>query len=84
VRCSAGRADVEFYLATRHYFCWYACNVLRLTPEDAAHQLGHRDGGKLVRTLYGHFGGALARERILEALERAPAPPIPLVATGRS
>jgi hypothetical protein len=82
VRCTAGLADVDFYLATRHYFCWYACNVLRLTPEDAADQLGHRDGGKLVRELYGHLGGAPARERIREAFEHAPELPIPLRATG--
>ena len=82
VRCTAGLADVEFYLATRHYFCWFACNVLRLTPEDAADQLGHRDGGKLVRELYGHLGGAFARERIREAFEHAPELPVPLRATG--
>jgi integrase len=82
VRCTAELGDVEFYLATRHYFCWYACNVLRLTPEDAADQLGHRDGGKLVRELYGHLGGASARERIREAFEHAPELPIPLRATG--
>ena len=44
--------------------------MLRLTPEDAADQLGHRDGGKLVRMLYGHLGGASARERIREAFRR--------------
>jgi integrase len=80
VRCSAGLATTEFYLATRHYFCWYACNVLRLSPEDAADQLGHRDGGKLVRELYGHLGGAPARQRIREAFEQAPPLPVPLVA----
>jgi hypothetical protein len=80
VRCSAGLADVEFYLATRHYFCWYACNVLRLTPEDAADQLGHRDGGELVRKLYGHLGGESARDRIREAFRTAPPMPVPLIA----
>ena len=28
VRCSVGLGDVEMYLATRHYFGWYAWNVL--------------------------------------------------------
>ena len=83
MRCAAGGASTDFYLATRHYFCWYASNVLRLTPEDAAVQLVHRDGGKLVRTLYGHFGGASARERIREAFEHVPELPISLRATGQ-
>ena len=68
---------------TRHYFGWYAFNVLGLLDHVIAHQFGHRDGGKLVRATYGHPDAAIARERIREAFRSAPAPPIPLVATGR-
>ena len=37
----------------RHYFGWYAFNVLGLLDDVIAHQFGHRDGGKLVRATYG-------------------------------
>jgi integrase len=79
VRCSAGLGDVDFYVATRHYFGWYAFNVLELSDLDVAEQFGHRDGGKLVRTLYGHPDARLARERVREAFKTAPPLPIPLV-----
>jgi integrase len=42
------------YLATRHFFGWYATNVLLLPSEDVALLMGHTDGGELVRKLYGH------------------------------
>lgn len=54
VRCAAGLGNLVLYTCTRHYFGWYALNVLRLEPREIAAQLGHRDGGKLVRELYGH------------------------------
>jgi integrase len=76
----AGMPDVDLYLATRHYFGWYAFNVLLLDDMAIAAHLGHRDGGKLVRTVYGHADKKLARARVREAFERAPAAPIPLVA----
>lgn len=78
VRCSAGVGDVELYLATRHYFAWYAWNVLGLAPEDIAQHLGHQDGGELVRRLYGHFDQAGARRRVRDAFAQAPAAPVPL------
>ena len=78
VRCSAGLGDVELYLATRHYFAWFAWNVLGLAPEDIAQHLGHQDGGELVRRLYGHFDQAGARRRVREAFAAAPAAPVPL------
>lgn len=43
---------------------------LGLEPEDIAVQLGHEDGGKLVRTLYGHSD----RDRALERIRRATSP----------
>ena len=37
-------------LATRHFFGWYALNVLELADHVIAVQFGQRDGGELVRT----------------------------------
>jgi hypothetical protein len=45
---------MTLYLATRHYFGYYALNVLDLEPSVISVQLGHRDGGRLVEQLYGH------------------------------
>jgi integrase len=67
VRAAAGLGHTPLYLATRHYFGWYATNVLELPAEVVAQQLGHRDGGRLVATLYGHLEGKVARRRIREA-----------------
>ncbi len=67
VRASAGIGNVSLYLATRHYFGWYAMNVLELPPHVIALQLGHDDGGELVRRLYGHPDAAIARERTRQA-----------------
>ena len=70
VRAAAGMGDVPLYLATRHYFGWFALNILELEPHVIAEQLGHRDGGKLVTQLYGHPDKARARRRIREAFDR--------------
>ena len=67
VRAGAGLANVSLYLATRHYFGWYAINVLGLEPHVVAEQLGHKDGGKLVIRLYGHPEASRAREKIRKA-----------------
>jgi hypothetical protein len=83
VRCSAGLGHVDLYTATRHYFGWYAWNVLGLDARDIALQFGHQDGGELVRKLYGHPDAALARERVREAFKQAPAAPVPLLAEAR-
>jgi hypothetical protein len=54
-----------------------------LSHGSIALHLGHRDGGKLVRTLYGHPDERIARERVREAHRTAPPAPIPLaVATN--
>jgi len=78
VRCSAGLGDVRLYDATRHYFGWYAWNVLELDARDIALHFGHQDGGKLIQTTYGHPDEALARERIRAAYAQRPVAPIPL------
>jgi hypothetical protein len=42
-------------------------------------QLGHQDGGRLVRALYGHPDAALARERTRRAFRSiAPVEPLPV------
>jgi integrase len=76
VRAAAGLGAQDLYTCTRHYFAWYAWNVLGLTPEDIADHLGHRDGGELVRTLYGHFDSGRSRARVRDAFagEQLPAP----------
>lgn len=71
VRAACGLADMSLYLATRHYFGSYALNVLGLPPHVVAEQLGHRDGGRLVLSLYGHPDKALARRQIREAYDAA-------------
>jgi hypothetical protein len=63
----------------RHYFGWYALNVLGLLPHVVALQFGHQDGGELVRTTYGHPDAKIARERVREAFRNAPPAPVPLV-----
>jgi Phage integrase family len=78
VRCAAGLGQVDLYTATRHYFAWYALNVLDLPPHVIALQLGHRDGGGLVRTNYGHPDAAIARERVRQAFAQAPTRPVSL------
>ncbi len=75
--------NVDLYTATRHYFGWYAWNVLELDARDIALHFGHQDGGELVRKLYGHPDARLARERVREAFRQAPPMPVPLVAAGR-
>jgi integrase len=69
VRCASGLTDFDLYEVTRHFFGWYALNVLRLPPHVIAIQLGHKDGGKLVIELYGHLDEGVARERIREAYD---------------
>lgn len=70
VRAAAGLGDVPLYLATRHYFGWYALNVLELDSAIIAEQLGHKDGGKLVEQLYGHPDRRRRLARIRDAFER--------------
>lgn len=65
-----GLGKTSLYLATRHLYGWYALNVLELPPHVIALQLGHADGGRLVRELYGHPDAALARARTREAFRR--------------
>ena len=81
VRAAAGIGNTSLYLATRHFYGWYALNVLDLPPHVIALQLGHTDGGRLVRELYGHPDAALARERTRQAF-RSVTPITALIQTG--
>jgi len=67
VRARMARGDLKLYVATKHYWGWYAVNVLGLEPSVVAVQFGHRDGGKLVERLYGHPDKRLRRAKIRNA-----------------
>jgi integrase len=70
VRAAAGWKHT-LYLATRHFAGWYMTNILELRSEDVAITLGHRDGGQLVRRLYGHRDKDRALDRVTAAYEKA-------------
>lgn len=78
VRAAIGYGNVDLYTITRHYFGWYALNVLGLADHVIALHLGHRDGGKLVRTTYGHPDARIARDKVRDAFRVAPTAPTPL------
>jgi integrase len=82
VRAAAGIGNTRLYDATRHYFGWYAWNVLELDERDIALHFGHQDGGELIRTTYGHADEALARDRIRAAYAKRPTVPTPLRRAG--
>lgn len=73
VRAAAGW-DKSLYLATRHFAGWYMRNELRLDSEDVAVALGHRDGGALVRSTYGHLETGRALDRVAQAYEAVQCP----------
>ena len=75
VRAAVGLGKTSLYVSTRHWFGWYALNILQLPPHVIAEQLGHKDGGKLVQALYGHPDSQIARGRIREAWDRADSEP---------
>lgn len=66
IRERAGTPSMRYY-DLRH-FCATQLLEMGLTPEDVAVQLGHTDGGALVRRVYGHPSEDLARERIRHTL----------------
>lgn len=63
-------SKVALYLATRHFCGWYLTNVLDRPAEEVAVQLGHEDGGELVRSTYGHRDRERTLARIGDAFER--------------
>lgn len=78
VRAAAGIGNTDLYTCTRHYFGWYAFNILELPDHVIARQFGHQDGGKLVRTVYGHPDEKIALEKIRAAYRNPPTPPTPI------
>lgn len=69
VRIAVGRPKMSFY-EMRHFCAAHLLNTLGHEAEDVAFQLGHTDGGVLVRRLYGHPSEQLARERLKRNLGR--------------
>jgi integrase len=68
IRAAAGRPDMDFY-ELRHY-CATRLLEHGLDDRDVAIQLGHTDGGELVRRVYGHPSERRALDRVREALDR--------------
>ncbi len=65
VRTAFGRPTMHFY-ELRH-FCATHLLELGVSHADVAVQLGHRDGGALVMSTYGHPSEQAARERLKRA-----------------
>jgi integrase len=75
-----GRYELVDFYELRHRAAWWMHVELGMPERLVAVQLGHTDGGKLVRELYGHGDhGALAEiDRYLDM----PATVVPLRLTG--
>src|SRR5690349_2081576 len=65
VRNAAGRPGMDFY-ELRHYGATKLLEI-GVSAEDVAIQMGHVDGGELVRTTYGHPSHARALDRVQNA-----------------
>jgi integrase len=74
VRAAFGRPEIT------PYWLRHACATLLLerglSPEDVAAHLGHKDGGVLIRRLYGHPDQDRQRERIAMAFAEVPSKPV--------
>ena len=68
VRAAAARPAMDFY-ELRHY-CATRLLEAGISDADVAVQLGHTDGGELVRKVYGHPTARRALENVREALDR--------------
>jgi integrase len=74
-RLAANPADQLDFYELRHFGATYMLEltddrgVPLLTEADVALQMGHRDGGKLVRETYGHRSKETQRERIARAFD---------------
>lgn len=62
IRAAAEVSSMEFY-ELRHY-CATRLLERGVSDADVAHQLGHTDGGELVRKVYGHPSSRSAIERL--------------------
>jgi integrase len=68
VKVCAGRPAMHFY-ELRH-LCATRLLEAGMTESDVAVQLGHTDGGELVRRVYGHPSDKAARVRLRETMDR--------------
>lgn len=66
VRCAAGRPALDWH-ELRHFTATYLVQDIGLMPAEAAHQLGHSDGGKLIMELYAHPDEDRMRNAIKQA-----------------
>lgn len=66
IRAAAGRPGMDFY-ELRHFAATRLIEA-GLDDRDVATQLGHTDGGELVRKVYGHPSERLALKRIRAVL----------------
>lgn len=84
VRTAIERPGMDFY-ELRHFCCAHLLNTLGHEAEDVAYQVGHTDGGVLVRKLYGHPSESLARDRLKAGFGRKVTPlrAIPGAAEGQ-
>lgn len=73
VRTAIGKPGMDFY-ELRHFCCAHLLNTLGHEAEDVAYQVGHTDGGVLIRKLYGHPSEQLARDRLKAGLGRKVTP----------
>lgn len=71
VRAAAGRPTMDFY-ELRHY-CATRLLEVGVSDADVAVQLGHTDGGELVRRVYGHPSQRRALDRVRDVLDRGAA-----------
>lgn len=62
--------DKSLYLATRHFAGHFLYELCGIDAEDVAIMFGHKDGGELIRNLYGHRNAGRAQDRIREAVAR--------------
>lgn len=73
IRTAIGKPGMDFY-ELRHFCCAHLLNTLGHEAEDVAYQVGHTDGGVLVRKLYGHPSETLARDRLKAGFGRKVTP----------
>jgi integrase len=66
VRTLFGKPGMDFY-ELKHAGASHYVNELDIDPADVAFQIGHTDGGRLVRSTYGHPEEKRARDRMQEA-----------------
>ena len=68
---TAGKTNTELItIVSSHAGTSHYVNELNVDPADVSFQTGHTDGGRLIRTLYGHPEEKRARDRMQEAFRQ--------------